>query len=231
MRPHAPRHDDLFQRRIAGTLTDAVDRTFDLSGPGFDRGERVGHREPEVVMAVRAEHDAVGVRNTLAHGAEHGSVLDGQRIAHRVREIDRRRPRGDRRLDHPAQEFEIGPRRVLGRELDVVGVATGPLHRLACPLETLVATQPQLALEVQVGSGDEDVDPRSRRRSHRLAGEVDVPVVTAGQRGDDGPADTLGDRPDGPPVALGRVREPCFDHVHPERVQLAGETHLFLGRH
>src|SRR2546421_12282474 len=77
LRPHAPRHDDLFQRRIAGTLTDAVDGAFDLPGPGLDRGERVGHREPEVVMAVRAEHDAVGVRNTLVHGAEHRSVLDG----------------------------------------------------------------------------------------------------------------------------------------------------------
>src|SRR3989441_10770757 len=67
MRPHASRHDDLFQRRIAGTLSDAVDGAFDLPGPGLDRGERVGHREPEVVMAVRAEHDAVGVRNTLVH--------------------------------------------------------------------------------------------------------------------------------------------------------------------
>ncbi len=72
---------------------------------------------------------------------------------------------------------------------------------------------------------------RSRRRSHRLAGEVDVPVVTAREGGNDGTADVLGDRPDGPPVALGRAREPRFDHVHPERVQLTGETQLFLGRH
>ncbi len=77
VRPHASRHDDLFQRRIAGTFTDAVDGAFDLSGSRFDRGERVGHREPEVVMAVCAEYDAVGVGNPLAHGAEHGSVLDG----------------------------------------------------------------------------------------------------------------------------------------------------------
>src|SRR5438034_8095446 len=47
--------------------------------------------------------------------------------------------------------------------------------------------------------------------------EVDVPVVTASQRGDDGTADALGDAADGPPVALGRAREPRFDHVHPER--------------
>src|SRR2546430_13731596 len=32
----------------------------------------------------------------------------------------------------------------------------------------------QLALEVQVGGGDEDMHARSRRWSHRLAGEVDV---------------------------------------------------------
>jgi len=29
----------------------AVDGAFDLTGPGFDRGERVGHGEPEVVVA------------------------------------------------------------------------------------------------------------------------------------------------------------------------------------
>src|SRR5437867_4024379 len=86
MRPHPPRHDDLFQRRIAGTLTDPVDGAFDLSGPGFDRGD---------------------------HGTAQG----------------------------------------------------------------------------------------------------------------------LGDPPDAPPVALRRAREPRFDHVHPKRVQLAGETQLLLGRH
>src|SRR2546422_1191032 len=40
MRPHASRHDDLFQRRIAGTLTDAVDGAFDLPGPGLARRDR-----------------------------------------------------------------------------------------------------------------------------------------------------------------------------------------------
>jgi len=84
---------------------------------------------------------------------------------------------------------------------------------------------------VEVGRGDEDVDPWARRRSHGLAGEIDVPLVTPGEGGDHGAAHRLGDRPDAPPVALRRAREPGFDHVHPERIQLAGETQLLLGRH
>src|SRR5439155_5754767 len=160
-RPHTTRHDDLFQRRITGALTDAVHGAFDLSGTGFDRRERVGYGEPEVVVAVRAEHDAVGAGNALPTRAEHGAVLDGQRVPDRVREIDRGRPGGNGRLDHPTEEFQIRAGRVFGRELHVVRIAAGAPDRFAGPLETLVATEPQLALEVQVGRGDEDVHPRS----------------------------------------------------------------------
>jgi len=182
-------------------------------------------------VAVRAEHDAVGAGNALPHRAEHGAVLDGQRVPDRVREIDRGRPGGNGRLDHPAEEFQIRAGRVFGRELHVVRIAAGAPDRFAGPLETLVATEPQLALEVQVGRGDEDVHPRSRGRPHRLTSEVDVPVVTARERGDHGTTHRLGNRQHTPPVALRRAREPRFDHVHPQRIQLAGETQLLLGRH
>jgi len=225
------RHDDLFQGRVAGALADAVDGAFDLTGPGFDRGERVGHGQPEVVVAMRAEYDTVGARNALPHGAEHRCVLDRQGIPHRVRKIDRGRARGDGRFHDAAQKLQIAARRVLGRELNVVRIAAGALHGLACPLEALVAAEPQLALEMQVGGGDDDVHPGPRSRSHGLTGQVDVPVVAARERGDHGTAHGLGDRPDAPPVAFRRTREPRFDHVHPERVQLSGKTQLLLGRH
>src|SRR5436309_2093935 len=75
------------------------------------------------------------------------------------------------------------------------------------------------------------VHPRTRGRPHRLTGEVDVPVVTARERGDHGTTHRLGNRPHTPPVALRRAREPRFDHVHTKRIQLAGETQLLLGRH
>jgi len=78
-------------------------------------------------------------------------------------------------------------------------------------------------LEVEVGRGDEDVDPWARRRSHGLTGEIDVPLVTPGEGGDHGAAQSLGDRPDAPPVASDALGNRLRSRP-PERIQLAGET-------
>ena len=48
-------------------------------------------------------------------------------VADRVGDVDRRGAGVDRRLDDLAEEVELGARGVLGRELDVVAVARGPL--------------------------------------------------------------------------------------------------------
>ena len=53
------RHHDLFERGVAGALADAVDGALDLARAGLHRGERVGHREAQVVVAMRREHGAV----------------------------------------------------------------------------------------------------------------------------------------------------------------------------
>ena len=50
-------HHDLLERGVAGALADAVDRALDLARAGQHAGERVGDREPEVVVAVRRDDD------------------------------------------------------------------------------------------------------------------------------------------------------------------------------
>ena len=60
---HLRGHHDFFERRVAGALADAVDRALDLPRAGGQRRERVGDREPEVVVAVRAEDRLVRVRH------------------------------------------------------------------------------------------------------------------------------------------------------------------------
>ena len=231
VRPNAPRDHDLLERGVAGPLPDAVDRAFDLAGPGFDRCERVGDGEPQVVVAMRAEHDALRARHPLLHGPEHRPVFDRERIADGVREIDRGGALLDRRLHHPAQELEVRPGGVFRRELDVVGVAAGAPHRVPRALDALLTAEPQLALEMQVGRRDEHVHPRSRRGAHGLTRHIDVPIVTPGERRDHRPAHRFGDRTDGPPVAVRRAREAGFDHVHSQDVELTGQAQLLLGRH
>ena len=56
---HMQRHDDLFERGIAGALADAVDGALDLQGAPFDRGERIGDGEAQIVVAVGREGDLV----------------------------------------------------------------------------------------------------------------------------------------------------------------------------
>ena len=46
------RHDDLFQRRIAGPFADAVDGAFHLFGSRPDRCQGVAHGHAQVVVAV-----------------------------------------------------------------------------------------------------------------------------------------------------------------------------------
>ena len=58
-------HHDLFERRVAGPLAEAVDRAFDLPAPGLDRGQAVGDGQAQVVVAVRADDGLVDVRHVL----------------------------------------------------------------------------------------------------------------------------------------------------------------------
>ena len=65
--------------------------------------------------------------------------------------------------------------RVLGRELDVVGVAPWPGRPRAAGLGLhLLGRHAQLVLHVDLAGGDEDVDAGLRRRADRLPAAVDV---------------------------------------------------------
>src|SRR6266571_4246486 len=174
---------------------------------------------------------AASARHALPHGAEHRAVLDGQRVAHRVRQVDRGGAFCDRRPDHPAEKVELGSARVFRRKLDVVGEAPGAPDRDARALQALVAVDPQLVLEVDVRRRDEHVDARPRRGRERLSRQVDVAVVTARQRRECGAAHLLRHGAHAAEVPVRRRGEPRLDHVHSERVQLAREAELLLRGH
>ena len=61
------RHHDLFECRIAGPLTDPIDRAFDLPRTSTHTGQRVGNRHPQIVVAMHREDRLIGVRHALAH--------------------------------------------------------------------------------------------------------------------------------------------------------------------
>ena len=51
--PHLERRRNLFQRRIARALADAVDRALHLPRAGANRRQRIRHRQSQIVVAVR----------------------------------------------------------------------------------------------------------------------------------------------------------------------------------
>ncbi len=182
-------------------------------------------------MTVRAEHCLVRVRHAPANLNEEFSDLVGGAVADRVRQIDRRRADVDRLLDHAAQKVHVGPRRIFGGELDIVGVATCLLDAVGHRFEALVSRDPQLALEVKIRGGDKGVEPRPSRRLDRLARPFDIGRVASGQSGDDRGANLFGDQRDGLCIVIRRNREPRLDDVNPKRLELSGERQLLLGVH
>ena len=131
--PDAERHDQFLERGVAGALADAVDRALDLARAALDRGDAVRDGEAEIVVAVRAEDDAVGVRDALPDVGEEGAGFVRRGVADRVRQVDRRGAFADDRLDDAAQEIGIAPRRVLRRKLHIVGELPGEANRRRRP--------------------------------------------------------------------------------------------------
>ena len=144
-------------------------------------------------MAVRGEDDVLRARDARAHHAEERLVLGGRGVADGVGNVDGRGAGLHGDVDHLDEEVEVGAGAVLGGELDVVGVAAGEADALGDLVEGLLARDPQLGLEVQVGGGKKDVDAVRLRGLDGAGGGLDVLALAAGKRGDAGPGHLSGD--------------------------------------
>src|SRR5207249_4182971 len=82
-----------------------------------------------------------------------------------------------------------GSRRVLGRELDLVGELGRSCDGRGDAREAVGSRDAELALEMTVARRDEDVNARAKRARQRLRGCLDVGPVRAGERGHRRPAD------------------------------------------
>ena len=225
---HFERHHDLFERRVAGALADAVDRALDLPRAGLHGGQRVRDGQAEIVVAVRRQDRAVA--DARAHGREHALDIGRQRVADRVGQVDRRRAGVDRRLGDLAEEREVAARRILRRELHVVAIRRARGRRPTRPARgTARAADAQLVFEVNVGGGEEDVNARARRLRQRRPGAIDVRRDRAGQAGDDRPPHGAGNGAHRLEVAIRRDREAGLDDVHAEAIELLRQAQL-LGR-
>ena len=230
-RQHAQCHHDLLERRVASALADPIHGALDLARAVLDPGERVGDREPEVVVAVHREHDLVDALHVRRHGLEHVLDVGGVCVAHGVGEVDRLRPGIDRDLHGLAQEVELRAGRVLAAELDVLDLPARARDRVVDAAECLVPVDLELALEVQVRGGEEGVDARVRRVLERLGRPVHVGAGRTRQARDDRPLDRLGDLDHALELLRRADGEAGLDDVHAEGVELLGDAYLLRSRH
>ena len=120
--------------------------------------------------------------------------------------------------DHLGHELDVRARAVLGRELDVVGVVRCACATAARDLALdVLARGLQLALEVDVGGGDEGVDARPLGVPHRVPGRVDVLLGGPRQPADDRALHLPRDRLHGLEVAGRGDRKPASITSTPSR--------------
>ncbi len=143
-------HDHLLHRAVPRPLADPVDRALHLARPVLHGGQRIGRGEAEVVVAVDRDDRLADVRHPREERRDQVAELLRDGIAHRVRDVDRRRPRGDDRLDHLAEVVPVAPGRVHRGELDVLRVAAGVGDRGDGLLEDLGARLAELVFQVDV---------------------------------------------------------------------------------
>ena len=227
----ADRHDRLLQRRVACALADAVDGAFHLAHARANGGQCVRDGEAEVVVVVRGEDHSIGARHALAELREDPGHVLGQRVAHRIRDVDRGRSRLDRGLDAAAEEVDLGAAAVLRGPLHVVCVAPRQRHGRRRHLQHGLRLDPELVLDVERRGADEGVDALALRRAHGLGGAQDVLAPRPREAADHGAAHGLGNALDALEVARARDGEARLDHVDAQlserlrHAQLLAEVH------
>src|SRR5258708_18058618 len=182
---HVQRHDNFFQRGIAGAFPNSIHCTLDLSRAGFDRREAVCHRQSEIVMAMNADSDVVSITNdTLTDRPHELREFIGESVPDSVRHVENRGTFGHRGGDYLAEIINVAPRHVFGRELDFAGEGPRQPDCLPGHFDDLGARLSQFVLKMNVGRCDKSVDPWMGRAAQSFGGPAYVLLRSAAQGGD-----------------------------------------------
>ena len=162
-------HDNLFERCIAGTFSNAVHGALYLTGTVFKSAERVCHGKAKVVMAMDTYDCTADVLDSMVKIGNFFTELGGPGIAGSVGDIDGCCSCGDDCLDDFGKEALIGAAGIFGGKLDIGGecfckgnsidshVQDGtPLILKGCA----VSVTGEFAGNVDIGGADEGVNAR-----------------------------------------------------------------------
>ena len=227
----AQRHDDLLEGRVAGALADAADRALDLARAGTDAGQRVGHAEPEVVVAMHGQDRPMYVGHARVYGVNHRVKLIRCRVADGVGQVDDGGAGVDDRLGHAAEEVEVRAEGVLGAEFHFRALVARVGHHASRLVKRLLTGELELELQVQVARGDEGVDARMHRLAERPRRGIDVLLQRAGEAGDGRLLHGARDGGDGLGIARRGDGEARLDNIDPQRLELQRHANLLVEVH
>ena len=193
----------------------------------FDRGEGIGYRHAQIVVAVDADNGVSTVGYLIEDSGDQRPKLLGHGITHGVGDVDRRRPRRDGRRDDFVEIVRLSAGSVHGRKLDIVAVRLGLLHCRHRHFQHLFSALAQLAREVNIRRANKGVNPRPRRVSERLAGPLDVLGHGAGQPANYRPGNFLPNAAHGLKVLVGGHWKAGLDNIDLQPRQLVGDFQLF----
>ncbi len=221
-------HRHLFQRAVARPLADAVDGALNLAGPHLHRADGVGHREPQIIVAVDRDDRLVDVGYPVEQGVDDAGELGRYRVAHGIRDIDGAGPRLDGGLHHAAEVIDGGAARILAGELHIIGVAQGVLDGADPHLQHILEALFQLALHMDGGGGDKGMDAKRLGDPQGFASGVDILGQGAGEGADPAVFDVAGDGLHRLKIAGRRDREAHLHDVDTEPFQCLGDLQLLL---
>ena len=222
-------HDHFLERAIAGALADSVDGAFHLARAGFDGGQRVGHRQTQIVVAVYA-HDGVFAQRPR-DAPDQLAVFLGRGIAHRIGNVHRAGARRHDRFRNRFQIVGIGARAVFGRKFHVIHIAARQFHRGHGFVQNLLLGLVELVFQMDFAGGDKGVDAGAGGAFQALGGAFHVERAAARQRRYAAPREIRGHGGYGFEVAFGGDRKAGLQNVHSQLHQLGGHSQLLRHGH
>src|SRR6202521_2214364 len=225
------RHDYFFQGSVSRAFADSVDRALDLPHARANRRQRVRHRHAQVVVAMRAERNALRIPQVFTDSGEHRSVLFRHRISHRVRQIQDRCARIHRHTAYLAQKIDIGSPGILGGELHFPHMLPTVANHRADGFERLLPGHVQLHTKVQIGGREEDMQAWRGRRFQSLYSGAYIFLLGACECRDRNRSNFLRHFLNRFQVTPRRNRETRFDHVYLQRRKLPRQANLLRGVH
>ena len=226
------RHDDLLERRVAGTLADTIECPFDLSGTGLHGRERIRHGHAEIVMAMDTDHRLGDVSDMVAQVGDQVGVLTGHRVADGVGDIDRVGASLDCSLHNLCQKLRLGTGGILRGELHIRGEGLGLTNPFRGQAQDLLVGFLEFVLAVDLGGGEEDMNATLVPSGQQcLSGSLDILGHTSGQTAHNRSLHLRGDRMHGLEIAVTNDGKSCLDDINLEAGQLAGDLQLLAQIH